>query len=189
MKTNKAVILLAAGCAFGLAPGHAKGGGGASAGAHSMSSAPALSPSSARPSPSMDRPDNSNRAVEHANPDSAAPAAQQLASSMHDINQTAFNERHQLLDSVDMRLKSSRDAMRQIQSNARDARADARADFKASLDEVKLRDNELEAAVKASRDANETNWEARRTALAQANERFSKAMTRLEAVSPPLPKP
>lgn len=191
MKTNNAVTLLVAGFALGLAPAHAKGGGGAgaSAGAHGMGNGPAPSSSSLRPTPSMDRPDNANAASEHANPNSAAPDAQQLVSSIHDINQTAFKERRQLLDSVDMRLKSSRDALRRIQSNAREARADAHGDFKASLDEAKLRDRELDAAVKASRDANEANWEARRTALAQANERFNVAMTRLEAVSPPLPKP
>jgi uncharacterized protein YPO0396 len=137
----------------------------------------------------MDSPDHSSQAVEHANPNSAAPAAHQLSSSMHDINQTAFTERRQLLDSVDMRLKSSRDALHQIQSQAQDARVDARGDFKASLDEVKRRDRELDAAVKASRDANESNWEARRSDLARANDRFNEAMTRLQAVSPPLPKP
>jgi len=137
----------------------------------------------------MNRPASSSSAVEHANPNSAAPAAQQLASSMHDINQTAFAERRQLLDSVDMRLKSSPHAMKQIQSQAQDARADARGDFKASLDEVKQRDRDLQAAIRASRDADEANWEARRSDLARANDRFNEAMTRLRAVSPPLPKP
>ena len=65
---------------------------------------------------------------------------------MHEINQTAFAQRRDLLDSVDMRLKSSRDALKQIQSDARASRADARAEFKTSLDAVKAREKDMDEA-------------------------------------------
>jgi len=106
---------------------------------------------------------------------------------MQSINQTAFAQRRELLDSVDMRLQSSRDALKQIQADAKASRADARADFKAALSDVKAKEKELDAAVKATRKADEAGWDARRTELAKANQNFSDAMARLEAAR--LPKP
>ena len=121
----------------------------------------------------------------------AAPAAapgQQLANSMKDINQTAFAQRRELLNSVDMRLESSRDALKKIQTDAKASRADARADFKAALDEVKTRETELTAAAKAARDANEAGWEANRSALARAHQAHADALARLNALAtPPTP--
>lgn len=119
---------------------------------------------------------------------SASAAAHGLASSMHDINRTAFAQRRELHDSLDMRLKSSRDALKQIQANAKNARADARTDFKAALDQVKSRENELSKALKASRKANEANWESNRQALARAYQNHADALTKLEAL-PNLPRP
>jgi hypothetical protein len=119
---------------------------------------------------------------------SAAPAARELSSSMHDINQAAFTQRRQLMDSVDMRLKSSRDSLKQIQANAKNLREDARAEFKAALEAVKTREKDLNNALKATRNAKETEWETRRSALAHAYQAHADAMARLEAI-PRLPRP
>jgi hypothetical protein len=113
---------------------------------------------------------------------SASGAAQGLASSMHEINQTAFAQRRELHDSLDMRLKSSRDALKQIQTSAKNARVDARADFKTALDDVKSREGELAGALKASRKATEANWEPNRQALARAYQNHADALARLEAI-------
>jgi hypothetical protein len=86
-------------------------------------------------------------------------------------------------------LKSSHEALRQIQTNAKDLRGSARADFEASLDTVKAREGELNAAVKASQEADEGNWEARRSALARADRDYSDAVAHLEALAPPIPRP
>jgi ribosome recycling factor len=107
---------------------------------------------------------------------------------MHDINQTAFAQRRELMNSVDMRLQSSRDSLRQIQANAKELRADARAEFKTSLDAVKAREKELEAAAKAARNSDEPGWSARRADLARAHQAHLDAIARLEAtVRPPTP--
>ena len=119
---------------------------------------------------------------------SASGAAHGLANSMHEINRTAFAQRRELHDSLDMRLKSSRDALKQIQTNARNARVEARADFKSALDNVKARENELTNALKASRKATEANWEPNRQVLARAYQNHADALAKLEAIPrPPLP--
>jgi hypothetical protein len=113
---------------------------------------------------------------------SASGAAHGLANAMHDINQTAFAQRRELHESLDMRLKSSHDALKQIQTNAKNARVDARADFKAALDQVKSREKELTDALKVSRKATEANWEPSRQTLARAYQNHADAMARLEAI-------
>jgi hypothetical protein len=113
---------------------------------------------------------------------SASGAAHGLANSMHDINQTAFAQRRELHESLDMRLKSSHDALKQIQTNAKNARVDARADFKAALGQVKSREKELTDALKVSRKATEANWEPSRQALARAYQNHADAMAHLEAI-------
>jgi hypothetical protein len=125
---------------------------------------------------------------------SASGAAHGLANSMHEINQTAFAQRRELHDTLDMRLKSSREALKQIQTNAKAARVDARADFKAALGEVKTREGELTNALKASRKATEANWDPNRQALARAYQNHADALAKLEAIPrppaiPQLPRP
>ena len=112
---------------------------------------------------------------------SAAPDAQDLSNAMKSINQTTFSQRKELLDTVDLRLQSSRDSLKQIQADAKASRADARADFKKALVEVKARDSDLNAALKASRKADEAAWGSRRSDLAKANQNYAEAMARLEA--------
>jgi len=107
---------------------------------------------------------------------------------MHDINQTAFNERRELVGSVDMRLKSSHEALRQIQTNAKDLRGSAHAEFMASLDTVKAREVDLHAAVKASQEADAGNWEIRRAAVARADRDYADAVAHLQALAPPVPR-
>src|SRR4051812_44270497 len=178
MKTQNAVSLLALVSSLALLPtrvgaaqgggngGGAPRGGGANAGGVGNGAGPGSGPAMPRPTPDFptvpDRPDRGpatptvpSEKSNHAS-DRAAPA-QQLADSMHDINQAAFADRRQLLDSVDMRVSSSRDALKKIQSDAKDLRADARADFKSALDTVKAREDDLAAATKAARGANEAN--------------------------------
>lgn len=111
---------------------------------------------------------------------SARPDALQLASTMHSINQTAFDERRQLLKSVNMRLKSSRQELRAIQTNARDLRADARAKFQADLQQVKTSSANLKAALKGTKDADDATWTARRESLADAYQHYADAMAKLE---------
>lgn len=111
---------------------------------------------------------------------SAAPAAQKLSGSMQSINQAAFAQRRELVGSVDLRLKASREAMKQIQSDAKASRADARADFKAALEEVKASEKAVNAAVKAVDRADEAAWEAKRGALASALQRHDEALNKLE---------
>ncbi len=169
-----------------------KGGGGSHGGgaAGGFGQGAANPPSVARPMPAPDSAGKpAARADKPATPDnparSAAPAAHDYTTTLHGINQTAFADRRQLLETADMSLKSSRDALKQIQARAKDARADARQDFKAALAEVKAREKELDSALKASRRADEANWNARRDALAKAYENHAAAMARLDAVAPP----
>jgi hypothetical protein len=137
-------------------------------------------------------PDKAEKPVSHP-ARSASPSAHRLADSMHDINRTSFAQRREVLDSVDMRLESSRDSLRQIQANAKNLREDARAEFKASLDAVKAREKEFADAAKAARKAEESGWENARVALAKAHRAHADALGRLESLAPPappaLPKP
>lgn len=114
---------------------------------------------------------------------SASPAAHGLASSMHSINQTAFAQRRELHQSLDMNLKSSRDALKQIQADAKKQRIDARADFKAALADVKAREKDLNDRMKASRKASEANWEPARDGLAKAYQAHADALGRLEKIA------
>lgn len=157
----------------GGAPGHAQGNGaGVGRGAEAF---PA------------ERSEKPGRAEDAAKPNarSAKPAAQELSGSMHEINQTAFAQRKELLQSVDMRLKSSRDALKQIQANAKDLRGAARDEFKASLDAVKARERDLEGALKTTRKSTEASWEKDRGVLDRTYRDFNDAVGRLEA----LPRP
>lgn len=120
---------------------------------------------------------------------SAKPAAQELAGSMRDINQTAFAQRKELHDTLDMRLKSSRDALKQIQTDAKELRGAARDEFKASLDVVKARERDLESALKATRKSTEATWEKDRGVLDRAYRDFNDAFGRLPSLpKPPTPK-
>ena len=123
-------------------------------------------------------------------PRSAAPAAQSFADTIHSINQSAFDQRKDLLDSVDRGMKSSHEQLQQIQDDARASRSDAHVDFKLALADVKAREKDLDAALKASRNASdETQWNARRGELAKAAENFNAAIARLDAarLAPKLP--
>ena len=177
MKTSKtfALTLMAAALATGgFAQG--KGGGGSRGGGAAVGVGHALpSETPARSAPHEQKPGADA-------PRSAAPAAQDYAAGLHDINQTAFNDRRQLVDSVDMSLKSSHDALKQIQATAKASRMDAHSDFKAALHDVKAREKELDSAAKAMKKADEANWAARRDALANAYQNHADAMARLEAI-------
>jgi hypothetical protein len=186
MKPNY-VFILALGSAICAAPTTLAKPGSGGGNAAERGGGPADNPSMSRPlppAPATDRaPGNSERVTPPSThpTHSAKPAAQQLSGSMHDINRTAFAQRRELLDNVDLRLQSSRDALKQIQAEAKQSRIDARADFKAALADVKAREKALNAAVKASRKANEASWEARRMELARKSQDFTDAMDRLEA--------
>jgi hypothetical protein len=122
---------------------------------------------------------------------SAKPAAQELSASMHEINQASFAQRQQLHDTLDMRLKSSREALKRIQSEAKDLRGAARDDFKEALEAVKMREKNLNQALGVARKSREANWEADRGALGRAYRDFDDALHRLESLPrpprPPLP--
>lgn len=188
--------VLAAGPAFGQGKG---GGGGAGRGNNGGGFGDR--PSVNRPEPSRGRSDansvpgrgGADRTAEidagkSKGSRSASPAAHGLASSMHSINQTAFAQRRELHESLDMSLKSSRDALKQIQADAKSRRIDARADFKSALNDVKARERDLNDRMKASRKANEANWTPARDGLAKAYQAHADAMGRLEKIArPPLP--
>ncbi len=112
---------------------------------------------------------------------SASADALQLAATMHSINQTTFDARTQLVHSVDMRLKSSRHELHELQANARDLRADAREKFRTDLRQLKARNAELKAAIKGTKDADDSAWTTRREALATAYQHYAEAMADLEA--------
>lgn len=187
MKTHKALVssLMAAALAT---CGFAQGKGGGSSHGGGAANRPADVPGATRPAPVSEAP---AKPVPHAQkPDtpgnsdrSAAPAAQDYTARLHQINETAFNDRKQLLDTVDMSVKSNRDALKQIQATAKASRADARGDFKAALNDVKAREKELDSALKAVRKAEETGWNARRDALAKAYQAHADAMARLQAAA------
>jgi hypothetical protein len=87
-------------------------------------------------------------------------------------------------------MKSSHEQLQQIQDDARASRSDAHVDFKLALADVKAREKDLDAALKASRNASdETQWNARRGELAKAAENFNAAIARLDAarLAPKLP--
>jgi hypothetical protein len=194
MKTTRLFGVLMVLSAAAIAHGQGRGNGGGNPGAGAGRPAggfPASRPSAAErgnndhvPGPRADRPDKPGDLprADHA-PRSASAAAQELSASMHEINQTAFAQRRQLLDSVDMRLKSSRDAMKQIQTDARASRADARAEFKSSLAAVKTSEKDVDEAVKAAKKAKPEEWEAKRAALAHAHQNYADALTKLDSVS------
>ncbi|MEO7414815.1 MAG: hypothetical protein ABIZ81_15830 [Opitutaceae bacterium] len=198
MKTLNAVSLLALVSTFTVLPfagaaqgggggGNSGGGGGPSrgggagaggiGGGNGASNRPAVPDRPADRIAPAERPDKADR--------SASQPAQQLAHSMQEINQTAFAQRRQLLDSVDMKLESSRDALKKIQTDAKVSRADARAEFKTALDAVKARETELGSAAKAARNANEAGWETNRSALAKAHQAHLDALARLDSVVRP----
>jgi hypothetical protein len=201
MKTKKTLMIVAISAALvsgaNAKPGGGGGGGGGAGGPPNVNSAPSTpTPHVAAPDPrATDTPRSADmpRADKTAKPEkpdnyparSAAPAAQELSGSMRDINRAAFAQRRELIDDVDMRLQSSRDSLKQIQANAKDLRADARADFKNALEDVKARENELDAALKATRQANESNWNASRDRLAKAYKAHADALARVET----LPRP
>ncbi len=179
-----------------LAQGGGKGGGGGGSGGNGNGNAGGGFGNSGRdastmPAPRADKPDKPEK-PERRNDDkpanasrSAAPAARELSSSMRDINQTAFSARRELMADVDMRLKSNREALKQIQNDAKASRIDARADFKAALDTVKTREKDLDAALKRTRKADEKNWDVSRGELSRAHQAHADALARLRA----LPKP
>ena len=194
MKSIQVVMLLAMSSCLATAPvlaqGKGKGGGGGASSAphgQGVGNGPAGAPGASRAAD----PERGN----DAKPDvgkadrSARPAAQELAGSMHDINQTAFAQRQQLHDTLDMRLKSSRDALKQIQSNAKDLRGDARDQFKASLEVAKAHEKDLNEALKRVHKSNEASWEKDRSALNQAYQNFADSMARLESKVPRPPTP
>jgi hypothetical protein len=193
MKTLRTLVLISMCAALtgaGYAQGRGGGGGGSGggqgagaghgAGGSSMNNMPSSSPGASR----RDTP-GKPADVPSAAPRSAAPAAQNLSGAMKDINSVAFAQRREVHDTMDMKLKSSRDALKEIQADAKASRVDARDDFKAALEDVKARERDVGVALKASRGADEANWEARRTALARADQNFADAIVRLRA----LPKP
>ena len=100
---------------------------------------------------------------------------------MKQINRTSFEARRELLKNMDMSEEASRDALKKIQSEARDLRGDARIEFKTALEEVKQRKHELDQARKAASHADAQAWEKAREALTGASQNYLDAMTRLEA--------
>jgi chemotaxis protein histidine kinase CheA len=112
---------------------------------------------------------------------SAAPAAQDLATTMRQINQTSFEARRELLKNMDMSEEASRDALKKMQSDARNLRGEAQLEFKAAMEEVKQRKDELAQAKKAARHADAQAWEKARGALTAASQNYLEAMARLEA--------
>jgi len=112
---------------------------------------------------------------------SAAPAAQELATTMRQINQTSFDARRELLKNMDMSEEASRDALKKIQSDARNLRGEARLEFNTALEEVKQRKDELAQAKKAARHADAQAWGKARGALTAASQNYLDAMARLEA--------
>ncbi len=203
MKTYHALMLALV--AISASPAFAQGKGGGNSGAGGQGKGndggfdrPSAPPAASRP----DAPDSSNRRADrpadhaagvphdtgkgHGKGDpSASSAAHGLAGSMHDINQASFSQRRELHESLDMRLKSSRDALKKIQSDAKDLRADARANFKTALDEVKKRESELDKALKASKKADEARWHGNRDFLSRAYRNHADALARLEAIPRP----
>ena len=160
-------------------PGGPGGGGGRGAGSGNgdRSTAPA-------------RPQHPSTPTEHASANekgnSGLAPGRSLADAMHEINGTAFDARKQLMSDVDMRLGSSRAALKQIQATAKDQRADARADFKAALENTKAKETELSDSIKAAKKAKAANWEESRSVLAKAFQDHSEALGKLESM---LPKP
>ena len=132
--------------------------------------------------PSQIRPQQAEKGLDTAaERGSAAPAAQDLATTMKQINQTSFEARRDLLSNMDMSEEANRAALKKIQRDARDLRGEARLEFKAALEEVKQRKDELAQAKKAARHADAQAWEKARGALTAASQNYLDAMARLEA--------
>lgn len=155
------------------------GMGNADRGAPATSMRPENNPSTVRERPPTAAPGLS------AGKGAAAPG-RDLAASMREINGASFDARKQLFNDVDMKLSSSRESLKQIQANAKDLRADARADFKVALDDFKAKDKALSARIGAAKKADAASWDNTRSALATAYQEHSDALGRLEAK---LPKP
>lgn len=119
-----------------------------------------------------------------------APAAQQLASAMKDINQSTFEARRQLLKDADMSLKENREALRDIQREARELRGEAHERFMAAVDEVKASDAALKKSLKEARNTDAAGWQHSRDKVAAAYQKYLEAMARLEAArAKPTPQP
>lgn len=198
MKIQKTIVLCAVLSVLPVLPALAqgKGGGGGGGGRGGGNSGgfdrPSTGRSEARGRPDAagegrrdhpDRPSATESEGKGKGARSAAPAAQGLASSMHSINQTAFAQRRELHQSLDMSLKSSRDALKQIQADAKKQRIDARADFKAALADVKAREKDLNDQMKVSRKASEANWEPARDGVAKAWQAHADALGRLDKIA------
>ena len=141
---------------------------------------PARNPDVARPS----TPDNRgvDTAGEHG---AAAPAARNLADTMHSINQTSFEARKRVLSDFDMSLSSSRDELRKIQSDARTLRGTARDEFQAALDELKASRADLDKSLKAAKRSDSASWAQKRGELGEAFQHYNDAMSRLRARAKP----
>lgn len=138
--------------------------------------------------PSQARPSQADKGLATATErGSAAPAAQDLATTMRRINQTSFESRRELLKNMDMSEEASRDALKKIQSDARELRGDARLEFNTALEEVKQRRGELNKAKKAASHADAQAWEKARGALTAASQNYLDAMARLEAKKAGIP--
>src|SRR5258708_328029 len=184
MKTTSQIkfISLLAGVVLLTAPAiYARGGSGAPAGGPPGGGFGGGSPAAvSRPSPT--RPEQADRGLSTASEhSSAALAAQDLATTMKQINQTSFEARRELLKNMDMSEEASGDALRKIQSDARELRGEARTEFKTALEEVKQRKEELDKAKKAASHADAQAWEKARAALTAASQNYLDAVARLEA--------
>lgn len=109
---------------------------------------------------------------------------------MKDINQSAFEARRQLLRDADMSLKENREALRDIQREARELRGEAHERFLAAVDEVKAGDAALKKVLKEARNTDAAGWQHSREKVAAAYRKYLEAMGRLEAArARPAPQP
>jgi hypothetical protein len=196
MKPTPLVILLIIGSSLlTTTPAFAQGKGHGGGSGHSAGNAPMMpAEPRANPARSNDKSVEADKASERRGQSvtgetrSARSPAQELSASLHDINQSAFAQRKQLHDTLDMRLKSSRDALKEIQSEAKDLRGAARDEFKSSLAAVKDREKELNHALKATNKSTEATWEKDRAELSQAYQHYTDAVAHAESVAR-TPKP
>lgn len=109
---------------------------------------------------------------------------------MKDINQSTFEARRQLLRDADMSLKENREALRDIQREARELRGEAHERFMAAVDEVKASDAALKKSLKEARNTDAAGWQHSREKVAAAYQNYLEAMARLEAArAKPAPQP
>jgi hypothetical protein len=124
-----------------------------------------------------------------ASPSKAASTALLLTSASTAIKNCAFDSRNALLADIESRVRAARDAVADLEREARSLAGEARDDFKSALKDVRMREGALQESIRTAKRATKDGWPDQRALLASNYGDYAGAVTRLEtAASAPGPE-